>query len=352
MRAVVTVYDRAVSSARTRSVAIDMVRVLAIVAVVARHNWYDPDGWVSQVVCPWAIAVFFVLTGYLWSAKRDLGTEVRNRYRGLLIPYMTWMILISVPFFTWEFFHFTDERPEVILQFFATGYGAQLMVVPYSACWFFTTMFFAAVFMRYLERYPRWVTWAVMGGTLLITVVVPKLLWFGPLGTGLALPCMLFILFGQELRQHRASITRPGLTGVAFIVAGGVAVWLGASHDLNGELIEIKNSIYGFPVAGLVSGAVIGLGLVLIAEALDPIVPPAIGPSVTETASTATFIMFLHPVILFVLGVSDEPFGNWPTFLAAFFVPYLLALACLRLKVFPWLTGVWVSKKVALPVAK
>lgn len=333
---------------KTRSVAIDLLRVIAILGVVVRHNWYDPEGWVAQVICPWAIAVFFVLAGYLWSPhKRDVRGEILNRYRGLLIPYATWMILIGVPYFIWLFNHFPDERLEVVGLSVAAVYGAQLMVVPFSACWFFTTMFFTMLLARYLERFPRWVTWALLGGMLVVTSVLPKILWYAPLGSLLALPCLLFVVFGQELRKHRERITRPGLTGLALIAVGGVAVWLGASHDLDGELIEIKNSLYGFPVAGLVSGALIAVGLVLVAQSIDSLVPKALGPYITETASAATFIMFLHPVLLLLMNVEEDPWGNWPTFLVAWFVPYLLALACLRLNVFPWLTGVWGPKKAS-----
>jgi acyltransferase len=321
-------------------VAIDLVRVIAIIGVVARHVWYDPDGIVAQVVCPWAIAVFFVLTGYLWSSKRDLDGEIKNRFRNLLIPYMTWMVVIGVPFFTWAFIHFSDKRLEVVALLAATAYGSQLMVVPFSACWFFTTMFFTAVLARYLERYPRRVTWIVLGGTLVITSVIPKILWFFPLGVGLAFPCLLFLVFGQELRRHRARINRPFTTGLLVIGVGALAVVLGASHNLSGTLIEVKNSTYGFPVLGLVSGAVIGLGLVLVAEGIDPIVPSRIGPAVVQIATTSTFVMFLHPCILFMMR-GDEDAGTWPQFLASLLGSFALALLCLRLRIFPWLTGVW-----------
>ena len=335
--------------------AIDLVRVIAIIGVVARHVWYDPDGIVAQVICPWAIAVFFVLTGYLWSSKRDLDGEIKNRFRNLLIPYMTWMLVIGIPFFTWAFIHFSDKRLEVVALMAATAYGSQLMVVPFSACWFFTTMFFTAVLARYLERYPRRVTWIVLGVTLVITSVIPKILWFFPLGIGLAFPCLLFLVFGQELRRHRARINRPFITGLLVIGVGGLAVALGASHNLSGTLIEVKNSTYGFPVLGLVSGAVIGLGLVLVAEGVDPVVPSRIGPAVVQIATTSTFVMFLHPCILFMMR-GDEDAGTWPQFLASLLGSFALALLCLRLRIFPWLTGVWAPQVPAgtavQPVAK
>jgi len=336
------------NSAKTRSAAIDLVRVVAIIGVVARHTWYDPDGIVAQVVCPWAIAVFFVLSGYLWKADRALATEVRNRWRGLLIPYAVWVPLIAIPYFIWAFHEYDPAFAATLVV--GVGYGGKFAVAPFSACWFFTTMFFAAVYMRYLERYSRRVTWLVIVLTLVVTCTAPLALKYGPLGMTLALPCMLFIVLGQELRSRRDRINRPGLVGLGLVGVGAVAVALGASHDLNGDLIEIKNSMYGYPIAGLVSGALIGLGLILLAESCDPFVPKAVRPGITEAASTATFVMFLHPCILFLMRGAEAE-GSWPQFLLALFVPYALGTALIRMRALPWLTGVWAPRQPSLPVS-
>lgn len=130
------------SSARARSAAIDLVRVVAITAVVLRHTFYDPEGVIAQIVCPWAIAIFFVLTGYLWSSRKTLQQDVDSRATGLLIPYVAWMMTISIPYFTWLF---ATEGSGALYYLAAYAYGPQLAVFPYSACWFFTVMFFSTL---------------------------------------------------------------------------------------------------------------------------------------------------------------------------------------------------------------
>ena len=334
------------SVVKQRSIAIDLVRVIAVTAVVTRHTWYDPTGVVAQVICPWAIAVFFVLTGYLWSSRKTLHQEIDSRATALLIPYVAWTVLISIPYFIWAYPEYGPAWATRLL--LADFYGAQLMVLPFSVSWFFTVMFIAVVLLRFLGRFPREVTWGILAVTVIITVVMPRILWYPPLGAGLALVCMVFIVLGQEFRRVRDRITQPFITGLAALAAGSVAVWLGAAHSTTGVLIEVKLSTYGYPVAGLLTGVVMSYGVILIAESMERWIPKAAGPYITEAATTATFSMFLHPCILFVLG-TPQTGRFFPDFLITLLVPYVIAVICLRRGWLTWLTG---APRPPLPVAE
>lgn len=318
-----------------RSVAIDLVRVIAVVGVILRHTWYDPTKPVAMIVCPWAIAIFFVLSGYLWSHKRDVAQEARHRAAGLLVPYACWVALIAVPYFVWAYHEYTVGWATWLLM--GVGYGGSFMVVPFSACWFFTVMFVAVVLLRWLERYPRWVTWAVVVASIAGTVVVPVVFRYGPLGSGLALPCLTFLVLGQELRRVRPRITQPFLAGLACLAIGAAAVLLGTPDDGTGQLLEIKQSMYGMPVLGILTGVVISFGLILVAESLDKVIPESAGAHVVRLASAATFVIFLHPCLLFIMGTPWS--GGYLDFAVALIVPYALALVCLRMGWLPWLTG-------------
>jgi acyltransferase len=334
-------------SGNSRSIAIDLVRVIALVGVVTRHNWYDPEGPVALIICPGVIGIFFVLSGYFWSDRRSVADEIDVRATTLLVPYVTWMLLIGVPFYWW--LATQSSVKESLTLAAAAVYGAQFASAPLSVAWFFTTMFFALVLLRILASAPRSVTWALLAVVLVVTIVAPRTFFYPPLAAGLALPCLIYLVGGQELRRVRDRISHPGLVGLAALAVSAAGTyltfgaWPGAAHDSAGVLIEIKASDYGFPILGLLNGVVIGAGLILVAEASDRFIPSWLRGPVSNAAQTATFVMFFHPVLLFVL----DPYkfdliknGGWMAFVAALVVPYVLARFLISRNLLPWLTGI------------
>jgi len=93
---------------------------------------------------------------------------------------------------------------------------------------------------------------------------------------------------------------------------------------------------------------VISYGVILVAESVEKWIPAVAGPYITEAATTATFSMFLHPVILWVLH-TPQTGRFFPDFLAALLVPYIVAVVCLRRGWLPWLTG---APRPPLPVSE
>ena len=329
-------YDRPVAETRRRNTAIDVVRILTIVAVVVRHDFYDPKGVVAQVICPWIIACFFMLSGYLWSSRKTLAQEVDQRFTTLLVPYAAWIIVIGVPYFGWLY---ATIDPIFTTQLLATTVLApQVLFLPFSAAWFFPVMFIAVVGLRWLGRFPRAVTWAVVAVVLVATVVAEPVLRVGPFGVGIALVCMVCVVAGQELRRLRDKTNRPGAIGFLLIALGGAAVALGASRSPDGVLIEIKTADFGFPILGLLAGIVVAGGIILVAVAADAYIPERVQPAITEVASAATFVIFLHAVVFFVLKTPVT--GSWPDLVVALVVPYALAIVLIRRGWLPWLTGV------------
>jgi acyltransferase len=329
-------------SGKSRSIAIDLVRVIALIGVITRHTWYDPKGIVASIVCPGIIGVFFVLSGYFWSDRRTMAEEIDTRATTLLVPYFTWMLVIGVPFYAWLAFEYTAKKSLVVAA--AAAYGPQFASRTLSVAWFFPTMFFALVLLRWLAQRPRVWTWIGLAAILTGTVVVPQVFRYPPLAFGLALPCLVYLVGGQELRRLRPRIKHPAWVGLALLTVSSLATyvtfdgWNGVAHDSAGTLLEIKAADFGFPVLGLVNGVLIGAGLILIAEASDRFIPAALRQPVSDAAQTATFVMFFHPVLLFILDQEND--GGVVPYLVALTVPYLLARFLIRHQWLPWLTGV------------
>jgi fucose 4-O-acetylase-like acetyltransferase len=329
-------------SGKNRSIAIDLVRVIARVGVITRHTWYDPEGLVARIVCPGIIGIFFLLSGYFWSDRRSLADEIDTRASTLLVPYAAWMVLIGVPFYGW--LALQSSLRESLPLAAAAAYGPQFASRALSVAWFFPTMFFALILLRWLAQRPRSWTWLLLAVILATTVITPQVFRYPPLAAGLALPCLVYLVGGQELRRLRPRITHPAAAGLALLTVSSLATfvtfghWYGIAHDSAGTLIEIKASDFGFPVLGLVNGVLIGAGLILLAESCDRFIPAGLRQPVSNAAQTATFVMFFHPVLLFLLDPEND--GGVVPFLVALTIPYLVARVLISRHWLPWLTGV------------
>jgi acyltransferase len=332
-------------SGKSRSIAIDLVRVIALIGVITRHTWYDPNGPVATIVCPGIIGIFFVLSGYFWSDRRSMADEIDTRATTLLVPFATWMVAIGVPFYGWLAYKYSFAESLPLAA--AAAYGPQFASRALSVAWFFPTMFFALLLLRWLAPRPRNLTWILLAVILVLTVVTPQVFRYPPLAAGLALPCLVYLVGGQELRRVRPRITHPGWTGFGLLALSSAATfitfpgWNGIAHDSANTLIEIKAADFGFPVLGLLNGVVIGAGLILIAEASDRLIPSGLRQPVSNAAQTATFVMFLHPALLYLLDPEND--GGWLPYVVALTVPYLLARVLISRNLAPWLTGVHVG---------
>ena len=76
---------------RPRSAAIDSLRLLGIVAVVAGHVWSNELA--RDLLYTWHVPLFFVLSGYLWARDRSMALEVPNRWGTIGLPYTAWLSL-------------------------------------------------------------------------------------------------------------------------------------------------------------------------------------------------------------------------------------------------------------------
>src|SRR5262245_28525061 len=74
-----------------RSVGVDAVRIVGLVAVVAGHTLGG-----RELFYPWHMPLFFFLSGYLWTSGRSLPAEVQRRTRSLVVPYLFWLGVIGV----------------------------------------------------------------------------------------------------------------------------------------------------------------------------------------------------------------------------------------------------------------
>lgn len=308
-----------------RSVGIDFIRVLGVVAVAAGHVWTTE--FTVATLYPWHVPVFFFLTGWFWKPGRPLGAEVRGRWRTLLRPYLGWLVVISLAWFPWTIASDAAQGPLDLVRPFL---GGQYVARPYSAFWFVTALAVAAVVLRFLERFPLWVPWAVAITALAVATVAPGAVRLPPESAGTAIACLVFVLAGSVARRWLPQIGRPALVGALCLAAGGTAVALGSRP------LDLKRADFGTPLLSVVTAIVLCGGFVLVGLALDRVLRGRTAAAVSRLASVGITVVLLHAAVIWVA----EPLLP-PTlvFVAATVVPWAVALLLDRTPLAPWATG-------------
>ncbi|WP_083420836.1 acyltransferase family protein [Curtobacterium sp. MCBA15_009] len=299
-----------------RSVAVDLVRVIGVVAIVAGHTW-DQRHFAQAGLYTWHVPVFFVLTGYLWKPGRSAGDELRRRARTLLVPYVGWLLLVAV---TWTAFRAAVGDPLDTKTLSLLPLGGDWISRPYTAFWFVTCLFAAAVLMRWSERVHPFLPWFLAGLGIAWCIGDRYPLAHIPESVGTALPALAFLLVGKLLRHFRHTIDQPLLTGLVLLIPSWWLGWSGALDTLN-----MKSGNLGTPVLSVLMAAAISCGLLLVAESLERFIP-AFGRKVVFTiAACAIPVILTHTLSLAITERLGFPSSKW-TFLIALLAPLLVAL--------------------------
>jgi len=274
---------------RSRSVAIDSVRVLGVLAVVIGHFYSGPDGpprLVDAAIYSWQVPIFFFLTGYLWKRGRTVRFETTARARSLLVPYFAWMTIFGVPLAIvatlasgaapWDFIG-------------TTLWGGGVVRGSFAPYWFLPVLFFAAVTMRALERLPPWVVWSLAALGLLAAYTWSDILALSPLNVLVTVPCLAFVLLGQLARQFEPRVRMRGIFGIVLLVGGLSTFLLGLVAPL-----DMKLGNFGTPALSVLVSAVLCTGLVWVAKAvLDGRPVPGAG-LITELAVVSVVVLLTH----------------------------------------------------------
>lgn len=185
-----------------RSAAIDAVRLLGVVAIVAGHVWTRPV--TAEWFYPWHVPVFLIISGYLWKEGRSVRQEFRGRLSSLGRPYVAWLVLLTVALVMMG----TVSNEPVGGRILGGILGGAFAVLPYTTLWFVSALFFTAVLYRAIEQWPGWLQWLIGLGGVAAGVLWGVELAYFPLGIGYAISCLIYILIGRAFRTLRSRIGR------------------------------------------------------------------------------------------------------------------------------------------------
>ncbi|MGK9149030.1 acyltransferase family protein [Plantibacter flavus] len=310
-----------------RSVGIDALRVVGIVAVIAGHVW-SADPVLAALVYPWHVPVFFFLTGYLWSSGRSLGDEWRKRSQTLGIPYIAWFLVIMVFFVGRQVLGSGLDLQADLMQL-AGGANATR---PFTTFWFVSVLLATALLYRVICRTSPGVQWAIAAAGIAAGAAFGGFLAHTPLALGSALPCLVFIVAGRSFSLLRRRFTVGLRTGLVVVVVPVVAVATGLSAVPN-----LKSGDFGTPFITSIVAVIASAALVLVFEAAFARSSPRVGATISGLAMPAVAVVLLHPLVLWVLKTTPE--GGWIDFALAVLIPWTIALVVWRTPLSSWLLG-------------
>lgn len=314
-----------------RSGAVDFLRVLGIAAVVAGHvtAWAGP--LTRETLYPWHVPLFFFLSGYFWSENRTLQSEIGNRAKSLLVPYLFWLIVIAA----WSIIQLDVIGPSTFSRLLL---GGSRLTGPFAAFWFVTALFVTVVLLRAIQRFPLWMQWAVGLVALYVTYAQSNLVAKIPLSAGVACACIVFVLAGRAFKKLRSRVRRPLLTGILLLLGCACAIVADWSSYL-----DLKNAKLGVPGATVVVAVAICVGMVLVAETLVPLAGPRFAAGVTMLARCGLLVVLTHALVLVILMQWGA--APWLVFAGSLVVPWLAAALVLRTPLSPLMLGAPRAKK-------
>ncbi|QMU97969.1 acyltransferase [Microbacterium esteraromaticum] len=302
----------------SRSGAIDAVRLLGCVAIVAGHVWTRDA--TAEILYTWHVPLFFFLAGWFWTPQRSMRTELSKRWRTLGKPYVAWVLLLSLT--TCLLIVANRAEPDRLL---GGLWGGSAALQPFTTIWFVSVLFFTAVLYRAISPLPAGWQWGLgIAGALLGALFGPQLA-ATPLSAGSAIGCLIYLLAGTAL--NRPGMNRRWLAATVVLAVSAVLIATGISRSM-----DVKFGDYGTPL--LSSAVAVGISYALVVFStivFDRL--EAAAPTASALARTALVIVLLHPLLLYVPGPDALRLA------IGVLVPVIVGLLCLASPASEWLTG-------------
>jgi fucose 4-O-acetylase-like acetyltransferase len=292
---------------RRRDASIDVLRIMAIVAVVVGHVWFAPP--VRLATYTWHVPIFFVLSGYLASTLR-FGELVRRRGQSLLVPYLVWLLIVAA-----ILVGFGDPLRLLV--------GGAHLPRAFTAFWFVTAFFAAIVAAAAIERLSLGWQWAIAAALLAAGYLTSDVIDRVPFDAGVGLACVVFVVAGRTLRVVHPRLKRPAMVGAAMLTGSVVLIASGASAPL-----DLKKGDFGTPVVSAVTAMLISCGLILVAERALAGLGGRASEIISQLALGGFMVVLTHSAVLFVMRETGA--GHWASFVAALVVPWAVAMGLLR----------------------
>lgn len=295
-----------------RQTWLDVAKGVGIVLVVLAHvlthsKWqWAPD--IYFAISLFYMPYFFVMSGYLFTVS-DRRVLLEKRVRGLLIPYVAFLGLVSAGTLLVDVVRGDIPAPWQIKELMRNAiWGGRYLTRELGVFWFVTCLFATQIVYNEAALRTRGPTDRAMLIFVACSVVlayVIQALWpdiRSPLALSNVPLAVGAFWFGHVLREGRLGAVTIATASIAVFGVSAIAAAMGTDFTFT-----MKNTIFGPPILGLllalaISAAVLGLAY-RITRTGFPVAP------VAELGRASLVIMFAHQFVHFTLrdaGVTSE----------------------------------------------
>jgi len=249
-----------VAPTASRLLWLDVVRAVSIIAVVFGHVVADPA---VRYVFLWRMPLFFFVAGYVFTPSPRLEQFARDKALRLLVPYLVFLVPLSVPDFVATVRLGTPH--DWLLFAMSHVSGGKSVYGWLVAVWFVTCLYVTLQMVNFgITRLSPRAMNSAMGASLVLAYVNAQWLpWFWlPWAAHLCLFAAPILYLGHLYRRYEAQIPWQVLVMAALVaLLGFFLVWV---HEI--EVIDMKRMQYGTPFATLSFALCVSVLLITFAK--------------------------------------------------------------------------------------
>lgn len=306
---------------------IDCWKGIAIVIFVAGNIL---DLKVAKYLFWFHMPLFFFISGYLYLEKHDYLLFLKNKFFHLIVPYISFLILFSLPTLGVYIQNFWQTKNldliyQLLLFAFKQLYGGQILSGRFGVFWFVTCLFFTQQLYNFLYTKlgsDKWLINIIMVNAYCLAMVD---YWFFkdiifPWNIDVVLMALPFYWLGHIASQNQNIFNYKKLISISAITL--IIVALIDKFYLLELTFDMKHKSYGIVIVNLI----IAMAGIIIVQQMAQIASQItlFDRFTREIGAASMIIMYLHQPIQ--LGFKEVSFLNESIIrlIAGLFIPYIV----------------------------
>ena len=306
---------------------IDCWKGIAILSVVAGHIL---DLKIAKYIFWFHMPLFFFISGYLYKEKYDYLSFFKNKFLHLNVPYISFLILFSLPSFAmyigelWQTKQL-DSLHKLLFFGFNQLIGGRLLTESFGVFWFVTCLLFTQQLYNFIYTKfasEKWLVNIIMLDVYCLATI-DNLLFedvIFPWDVNVVLMALPFYWLGHIASQQSNIFNSIKLVQIAIFTL--CTMFLIDKFSYIEFTFDMKYKIYGVPIINFVTAI---SGIVVVQQIAKIITKTKFFYRfICEIGTASMIIIYLHRPIQIIL--KKVPFFNESTIRlnAALLIPYLI----------------------------